>query len=620
MTEQPTTQPPRPPVKKRSSSATRVLLVLTLMGMLLFVGSVGFIAWVVTAEDTGDISEDTFVSVTIKGVLQDAPPQPDLFGDPSKVRPNVTELAAAIRKAGADARVDGLYLQLEPVAGGWGSLQEIRTAIDAFRAQGKPCVAYAEMYDDASYYLASACDQIVLAPGGITMVNGMASSTTYYAETFEKIGVEPEFEHVGDFKSAIEPYERTEPSEPAAEAMNYLLDDIYRQLLEGIASGRGVSTEQARSMVDASPMSPANAVELGLIDVLAYPDAVAAHIHEVADEGWHEKLTEPVTEAQLKSAKERFTRIGEVVKDVRAANASKASQIAVIHAEGTILSGEAEGGLFGGSVLADRTFRKWIREVRKDESVKAIVLRVNSPGGSGLASDMMWRELKMAQEQGLPVVVSMADYAASGGYYIAAPADWIVAQPGTVTGSIGVFGGKFNLGGMWEKLGMKSHTYRRGELSTLFSANESFSEQGRATYRRFLSDFYETFLDRVGTGRSMERDVVHEVAQGRVWTGVQAKERNLVDQLGGLDVALAKAAELAELGEDDWGVKRWPRQKDLFEVLMEDFSEASAPTIQVGVDLVPMGMARDELEHLLLLETLVSQGPVTLLPGVPRFH
>ena len=470
-----------PPVRKRSSRATRVLLVLTLVGLSIFVGSIAFIAWIVTGSDSGDIDENTFAVLKFSGVLSDAPPPPDIFGDPGNIRAVPTETAAAIRKASKDDRIKGLYLKFEPFGAGWGTLQEIRGALDEFRAAGKPCVAYAEMYDDTSYYLASACNQITMAPGGITMVNGMASSVTYYAGTFEKIGVDPEFEHVGDFKSAIEVYERSEPSEPAAEAMDYLLDDLYAQLVDGIARGRGITPEQASALIDAAPMSPNDAVERGLIDVLAYPDAVAARIHEVADEDWHAKLAEPVTEAMRKGLEDKFTSLDEVVKDVRADHAGKDHQIAVIHAEGAILSGEAEGGLFGGTVLADKTFRSWVREIRKDESVKAIVLRVSSPGGSGLASDMMWRELKLAQEQGLPVVVSMADYAASGGYYIAAPADWIVSQPGTITGSIGVFGGKFNLGGMYEKLGMTSHTYRRGELSSLFASNEGFSDAGRLT-------------------------------------------------------------------------------------------------------------------------------------------
>lgn len=606
-----------PPVRKRSSRATRVLLALTLAGLVIFVGSVAFIAWIVTSKDTGDIDENTFAVLKLSGVLGDAPPPPQIFGDPKNIHAVPTEIAAAIRKASTDDRIKGLYLKLEPFGAGWGTLQEIRGALDEFRAAGKPCVAYAEMYDDTSYYLASACNQITMAPGGITMVNGMASTTTYYAGTFEKIGVDPEFEHVGDFKSAIEVYERTGPSEPAAEAMNYLLDDIYDQLIDGIARGRGITPDQARNLIDAAPMSPQDAVQRGLIDVLAYPDAIAARLHEVSEDGWHEKLAEPVTDAMREGLEDKFTSLDEVVKDVRANHASKDNQIAVIHAEGTILSGEAEGGLFGGNVLADKTFRAWLREIRKDDSVKAIVLRVSSPGGSGLASDMMWRELKLAQEDGLPIVVSMADYAASGGYYIAAPADWIVAQPGTITGSIGVFGGKFNLGGMYEKLGMTSHTYRHGELSTLFASNEGFSDAGRATYRRFLGDFYETFLNRVGTGRNLDRDAVHAIAQGRVWTGRQALDRKLVDELGGLDAALAKAAELAKLEDDSWGVKRWPRQKDLFELIMEDLEGTSSSRVQIDLGL--LGVAQEELEHLQLLEELASEGPIVLLPGEPHF-
>jgi protease-4 len=605
---------------KRNSSATRILLAVSLLGILVFVGSLAFVFYMVTSVDTGEISEESYAKLVLSGPLPESPPPPSLFADPNKPRPTVTEMARAIRAAGEDERIDGLYLQLDNPMGGWGSLQELRGAIDAFREAGKPCVAYSEMYDDASYYLASGCNQVVMAPSGISMVNGLASSITYYAGTFEKLGVDAEFEHVGDFKSAVEPYERTEPSEAAAEAQNFLLDGLYGTLVADIARGRGLSVDQARAMIDHPPMSPQHALDSGLVDALAFRDAVEARIHQVQNDDWVESLAEPVPEELQNAVKDRFTSIAEIVKSVRAENAGKSDRIAVIYAEGPILSGEAEGGLFGSQILADRTFRKWMQEARDDDSVKAIVLRVNSPGGSGLASDMMWREIELAKADGLPVVVSMADYAASGGYYIAAPADWIVAQPNTVTGSIGVFGGKFNLGGMYEKIGMTQTDFKRGELSDLFSSTSGFSEEGRATYRRFLSDFYERFLEKVMEGRGMTRDEAHAVAQGRVWTGTQALERGLVDELGGLDVAVAKAVELAELDAEKTGLTNWPRQKELLELLLEDFSEASSPTFEVDLGMGPFDdVTRANIEHLFLLDAMMQDGAVMLMPA-PTFR
>jgi len=607
---------------KRSSSATRILLLISIFGVLVFAGSLAFVFYMVTSVDKGEISDESFLKVTLQGAISESPPPPTLFADPNAPQPTLVELAAAIRSAGSDERIDGMYLQLDMPSAGWGGLQELRTAIDDFRAAGKPCVAYAEVLDDAGYYLASGCDRVVLAPSGLTMVNGLASTITYYAGTFEKLGIEAQFEHVGDFKSAIEPYQRSGPSDSAAEAMDYLLDGLYDQLIADVARGRGISEATARNLIDHPPMSPNEALERGLVDALAFPDAVVARIHDCKSEDWVDKLAEPVPDELREAVKDRFTPIDEVVKSVRAEHASKTNQIAVVYADGPILSGESEGGLFGGQILADRTFRKWFREIRKDDDIKAVVIRVNSPGGSGLASDMMWREIKLAQADGLPVVVSMANYAASGGYYISAPADYVVAQPGTVTGSIGVFGGKFNLGGLYDKAGMTQTDFKRGELSDLFSTTSNFSEEGRETYRRFLGDFYELFLARVGEGRQMERDTVHTVAQGRVWTGTQALERGLVDELGGLDVALAKAAELAKLEEGSWGMSGWPRHKDLFELIMEDLQDASAPTIQVDLGLPPFAseVTEAQAQHLLLLDAMMADGAVTLLPGAPTFQ
>lgn len=600
-----------PPPPSKNGRATRILLAFTGIGTLLFIACVAFVVYLVNQEETGDIAEDTFVSVKLSGMIADTPPPPDLFGDPNKPGMYAGLYAESIRHAAADDRIDGLYLRIEGPVAGWGRMQEIRSALVDFRAAGKPCVAYAEMLDDAGYYLGSACDKVVLAPSGITMVNGMVVSQSYYAETFEQVGVVPEFEHVGDYKSAIEPYERTGPSDAASEAMNFLLDGLWEQMIADVAASRGLSEAETRKLLEHPPLSPEEALERGLVDALAFPDAVAARIHQVANDDWIDSLQEPVSKELQEGVKDRFTSITEVAKAVRAEHRSKDAHIAVLHAEGPIMSGKSDGGLFGSSILADQTFRQWMREIRKDDSVKAVVLRVNSPGGSGLASDMMWREIELAKADGLPVVVSMADYAASGGYYISAPADHIVAQPSTITGSIGVFGGKLNLAGVYGKLGIHQHDYKRGELSDLFSSTAGFSEEGRTTYRRFLSDFYERFLQKVVVGRGMERDAVHEVAQGRVWTGTQALERGLVDSLGGLDVATAKAAELADLDEGTWGLKRWPRQKDVFELLMEDLQNQSS----VEIELPLLDGAQEKVEQLVLLEKMLADGPVTLLPG-----
>ena len=600
-------EPARP--QKRSRSSTAILLALTAVAALVFVGTLGLVAVLVSGSSPA-VAEEGFLEVKLSGQIPDAPVVGGMVLDPADSPPILTEITAAIRKAASDDRIDGLYLVLDQPSAGWAAAQEIRAAIGEFRAADKPCVAYAEMFGTGSYYLASACDHVVMAPSGIGMVSGLAATTTFYANAFEKIGVKSQMLHVGDFKSAIEPYERSEPSEPASEAMNGLLDSIWSQFLADVAEGRGRSTEEVQAWIDRPSMSPRRMLESGMVDALAFPDQVRARATEAATEGWAETLAEPVEDPpDDDEIDERFTSLKKYIAALRSEATHAPDRIAVVYAEGPIISGQVDNGLFGSQAIADRTFRGWIDAIRDDESVKAVVLRVNSPGGSGLASDMMWRELKRLQALDRPLVVSMGNYAASGGYFISAPADWIVAQPATLTGSIGVFGGKIVLAGTYEKLGLTQATYKRGAQSDLFSPTALFTEDGRVTYQTFLDDFYEIFLDRVSTGRDLDRDAVHEIAQGRVWTGKQALSRGLVDELGGLDTALAKAAELAEL--EDYSVARWPPQKSLLELVLEDLDPSS-----VEVEVKVPGLDTEPIAEVLLLERILSEGGVAaMLPG-----
>jgi protease-4 len=610
---------PKPRTPPRSSSATRILLGLTALGGLVFLGSMGAVAWLVSQEDTGKVEEGSYLAMKLSGPIVDAPTAPPLLGDPSDVRPTGIELAQALREAATDDRIEGLYLHLNAPSMGYGVAREIREGIVAMREAGKPCVAYADIWTTGSWYVGSACETVAMPPGGIGMVTGIDARTTYYAGTFEKLGIESQMLHVGDFKSAVEPYERTEPSEAAAQAMNYLLDGLWGTVVSDIASGRGMSEAEVQALVDRPAMSPSDAVERGLVDVLAYPTVLRDMAHESAGDDDFAAQVASAMEAAGESAAtddddddDGYTSMKEYVKGMRAEWKRAGEQIAVVYASGPIMSGDPGGGLFDDPSLTDVNFREWIRAAADDDQVKAVVIRVDSPGGSGLASDLMWHEIKRVQASGKPVVVSMASYAASGGYYISAPADWIVAQPVTLTGSIGVFGGKLNLAGAYDKLGLTQHSYKRGEQADLLTATVGFDEQGRATYQRFLDEFYDIFLSRVTEGRELERDAVHAVAQGRVWTGEQALERGLVDQLGGLDVALAKAAELASI-EGDYGLETFPKQKTFWELLQEDLAEASAPTVRV--DLALGTLDDDVLRELFVLERVLADGVVAMLPG-----
>jgi len=603
--------------KKRPNTTrvTRILLAVTLAGLVVFVGSVGVIAWLVMRTPRGEVSQGSYLLVDLDSSVHDAPVQGSMIFEPDQAPPTVTDIAASVRKAASDDRINGVYLDIESPAVGWASVQEIRDALADFRQSGKPCVAYSETYTSGTYYLASECDRVVLAPSGISLVKGLSLSITYYADTLAKLGVEPEFEHVGDFKSAIEPFERNGPSDPAAEAYEALLDSIYSQMVAGIAQGRHMEPDEVEKDIDDLRLSPRAAVDRGLVDAVAFPDAVTATLPHLLDDDWKDQVTKVQPALSRKELHKRLTRVDEYVKDLRADQARPDDKIAVIYAEGDIKSGDAQPSLFGSQALTDGAFKQWMRDAREDDSVKAVVVRVYSPGGSGLASDMMWHEVERMKAAGKPVVVSMGDYAASGGYFMSCNSDWIVAQPATLTGSIGVFGGKFNLAGTYEQIGVHTHDFKRGELSDLLSVNKPFSDKGRAAFKDYLQSFYGEFVDRVASGRHMDPTKVQEIAQGRVWTGKQALDRGLVDQLGGLDDALAKAGDLAKL--KTWGIENWPKQKTFFEVLVEQMQEGHATAPKLKIDIAPeIPGADDALQEALKVNAMAGDnGVLAYLPG-----
>lgn len=610
MSDQPVSAAPRPPAPRRSAFGILAIVSVVAIMMVLIVG---IAVWVmVKRADTPKVDEATFLAVELSGVLSDTPSPPGLFSNPEEFPPTTAEIASAIRFATTDARITGLYLKLDGVVGGWASFQELRGAVEAFEAAGKPCVAYSpSVLENGGYFLASGCSTIAVAPPGVLLVNGLSVNVTYYKGTFDKLGVVPEFEHVGDFKSFIESYERTGPSEPAAQAYDALLDSLYGQLVDGIARGRRLTTDQVRAAIDLPTLSPSVAKSRGLIDTLAWPDAMDAHVHQVRQADWLTLLDKPVSDEDAKG--EKLTELDEYLKELRAKEAASGPHVAIVSAQGSIVSGDDKPSLFGDSGnLTDGAFSKWMAEARDDDDVKAVVVRVNSPGGSALASSIMWREVARTKAAGKPVVVSMGDYAASGGYMMSANADWIVAQPGTLTGSIGVFGGKFDLSGVWAKLGMTSHSFQRGAMADLMSFDSSFSDAERVVFREYLQDFYGQFLGVVSDGRHMTRDAVHEVAQGRVWTGQQALERHLVDQLGGLDVAVAEAARRANM--TTVLTRPIPARRSFFEQLMESLEESSAG---VKVELkLPFDLTERQAAELSVLEHISRDGGVAAyLPG-----
>lgn len=603
------------PSGRSGRTVTFVLLGLTLAVFLVFGAAFGALVLYLQRTPAAEVAEGSFLRIPLSGPITDAPQRGGLFMDPADRAATATEIAAAIRKAAADDRIDGVYLDFRAPLMGWALTREIRVALTELRQTDKPCVAYGEVFSMRDYYLASACDRVVIAPSGIPLVTGQALSVTYYRDALEYLGVEPRFVHAGDYKTAVEPYERMGPSEHAVESYEFLLDGLWGVTVQEIADSRGMTVPQVQAAIDGASLTAQRMVDSGLFDAVAYADAVEAHLVSARDSDWIDTLHGDPVLASKSERKARFTRLKEYRKDLFAGGSG--DRIAVIYAEGTILSGDDAGGLFGSDGLFDVPFGQWMQQVRDDDSIKAVVLRVNSPGGSALASDMMNRQVELTQATGKPVVVSMADYAASGGYMISANADWIVAHPTTITGSIGVFGQFFDVRGTYDKLNLAEHVYKRGERADLLFLTAEQDEEDRRVLQQFVDDTYDDFVGMVADGRGVERSQIEPVAQGRVWTGTQAFEgRHLVDELGGLDEALAKAQDLA--GLDERNIVRLPEEKSFFEVLIEELR--SDPVASVAIDLPIPGLDRALREISLLRAFQESGGVVTYLPGSPSLR
>lgn len=602
-------QPPPPP----RSSGTRILLGLTVVGLALLAAGGAAVWYLMDRVDQGDVNDHSFLVVDLSGEVPEAPVTPGLFEEPDDAPPTITEIAAAIRHAATDERIDGLYVYVDSPQLGWAGWQELRSALDVFRAADKPSLAYVDgMLGNGGYYFASGAEKVVLSPGAAVTVTGLQVELTYYKGTFDKLGIVPEFEHIGDFKSFIEAYERTGPSESAAAAYDGLLDSLYSQLLKGIATGRKVDEAVVKDWIDHPTMTPHGALDRKMVDALAWPDAVEEHLKDIRTEGWLASLEAPVPDKKDDDDKDKgLTDVDEYIKDNRSKTADEDDAIAVVYASGDIVSGGKKQGLFGDDgQLTDGEVAAWLKEARQDDAVKAVVIRVNSRGGSGEASSAMLREVERTKAAGKHVVISMADAAASGGYMLACKGDYVVAQPGTLTGSIGVFGGKFDLSGAYEKIGFTKHAFKRGEMADLMSFTSPFTDAEREVFRGYLADFYKDFVEKVASGRNKSYDDIHAVAQGRVWTGEQALERGLVDALGGLDVATAKAAELA--GISKYRILVLPRAKGFVEVLMDDLNNAKSP----GIDVLA-GVAPDVRSELAVLQNISENGgAAAFLPAV----
>jgi protease IV len=445
----------------------------------------------------------------------------------------------------------------------WAKVQEMRDAVVDFKTSGKTVVAFLEYGGDREYYLASAADKVFLLPTSPLDLAGVASYEIFLRGLFDKIGATPDFVKIGDYKTAVNQYTERAFTPAHREMAESLNREAFDQLVRGIAEGRKKTEEEVRALLDQGPFLPADAMKAGLVDDLVYADQIDDKVPEFRDDDRELRRVEGTS----------YERSGGVPA-LRAR-----SRIAVIQAVGTIVSGRSALDPINGALVGSETVVEQIRRVRDDDSVRAIIVRIDSPGGSSVASDVIWRELMITREENpdVPIISSMSDLAASGGYYIAMPGEVIVAEPGTLTGSIGIFSGKIALGGTLDKIGVTRETVLSGANAGIYSPFDPFTDAHRRKLDGFMQAFYQGFVDKAAESRDKTFEEIDAVARGRVWTGRQAKEHGLVDELGGLETAVRIAKERANIPEDeDVQLVVYPPRRTLYEALAESLGGANS--------------------------------------------
>ena len=469
----------------------------------------------------------------------------------------------SIEKAKTDDRIKGIYLDMDGASAGTATIEELRNKLIEFKESGKFIISYATAYSQFGYYLASVADEVYVNPQGGMSWQGMCSQIMFYKNVLEKLGVEMQVFRHGQFKSAVEPYICDKMSPANRKQYSVLLNSIWGKVCRGISEARGISAEDLNMYADSLSLRKAqDAVTLKFADAVKYYDEVIDELK--AKSGFDGKDKDMFIDLE-KYAKASVPNVKE--------NKSK-NEVAVLFAEGEIVDGNGGKGQMGGDKIAEE-----LRKIRENDDVKAVVLRVNSPGGSGLASEVMWREIQKVKQAGKPVVVSMGNLAASGGYYISCSADYIYAQPTTLTGSIGVFGMFPNLQGLvTDKIGLTIDTVCTNAHADFGSTMRPVTEMEYNYVQQSIEDFYDTFLTRVFDGRKgkgaeghvlSEKALVDSIGQGRVWAGADAIEIGLVDELGSLNDAVKKAVELANI--PDYKIVEYPAKKEWFEELAEQF-------------------------------------------------
>ena len=536
-------------------AAILALFVFSILTILFFVALVGSL----TAEKPVEVKANSVLHLMLDAQITEMQVDNPLEGLPlpgaDVNNVGLLQLKQVIAHAKTDDDIKGIYLDCSYPEAGFATIEEIRQSLLDFRKSGKWVLAYNQVYSEKAYYLASAADKIYLNPHGDMEFNGLTIEMAFYKKLFEKLEIKPQIFRVGEFKSAVEPFMLEKMSAENELQITELANSMYNHVVERISESRNIPAEKLHQIADNMEIRDAKmAKDAGLVDELYYDDEFHANIRERLGVKEKDDIT--------------FIKYGKYRKSFSTYSKSK-NEIAVIVADGTIMPGENEGQ---DNIVAGETFVKEIRKARNNEKVKAIVIRINSPGGEFRASDMMWREIELAKKQ-KPVIASMSDYAASGGYYMAMGCDTIVAQPHTITGSIGIFGMMFDMSGfLGNKLGITFDEVRTGNFGEMYTVSRPLTEAERNFWQKSLDEHYNTFTSKAAQGRGVSQEEILKVASGRVWTGTQARERNLVDVEGGFDDAVKLAA--AKVGvADDYKTRFYPKQKNFIEEFFSEMEE-----------------------------------------------
>lgn len=565
-----------------------LLVILASIGSLV-VALIGFATWFALQDQDQPLPERMVLTIDLDRGVSEAKPDGLLAHLEFNGTYILRDVIDALDRAAGDPRVVGVMATLGDAPIGIAMSQELRQAILDFRKSGKPALFFGHTIGEmgggtVDYYLATAFSRLWLQPSGDVGITGFLAETPFLKNTLDMLGIQPQFASRHEYKTALESLTATQYSEANAEQIKALLDSWMTQVVDGIATERKLSPEQVRGLINNAPLLSGDALQAGLIDRLGYRD-------EAEDEA--------------------LAQGGEFIDfaDYAARSASpieNASKVALIHAIGAIMRGESDGG--GGpvpteAIIGSETLARHISDAVDDPDIRAIVLRIDSPGGSYVASDTVWREIRNARDAGKPVIASMGETAASGGYFIAMAADKIVAQPGSVTGSIGVFGGKFVIDGLLQKVGISIDTLQQGDNAAIWSQVKEFSPEAWDKLNRMMDAIYDDFTAKAAEARGLSPQEMDRLARGRVWSGADAQRVGLVDELGGVTLAYELARRAAGIPDDQAAaLVTYPAPRSLFEILEESLANGHAPA---GLSL--SGTDRDLVRLMTLARPILSR-------------